>query len=190
LVFLIQISNPLIGEKVVVAALRKQKIGITLKLIQFGQFSVDVVFVEVLRPIGPEPGRHIVFAKVLASEQAVEGFVAPAELVERALVVATWAADFLGWAGAAATHADRHGQYGRRRQHFFDPHLVLPVVAEVVGIRELVVDPPREIAQVNAAGIIGIPRAAGVAQALVLAPEVKAVQVPVLPAHHHLENMV
>ena len=50
------------------AALRKQEIGITLKLIQFGQFPLDVVFVEVFRSVGPEPGRHVVFPNVLTGQ--------------------------------------------------------------------------------------------------------------------------
>lgn len=99
-------------------------------------------------------------------------------------------ADFLWWAGPAATQAHRRTGGCRHRQYFLDPHLVLLVVAEVVGVGEPVVDSLYKIAQVDPPGLIGIPRATGMAQAKVLAPEMKAVQVLVLPAHYHLEDMM
>ena len=105
-----------------------------------------MVFIEVFRLVDPKPGRHVVFPNVLADQQPVEGLVAPAELVERELVVPTGAANFFRWAGPAAIHANRNGRHGCRQQYFFYPHLVLPVVAEVVGVGEFVVDLPREIA--------------------------------------------
>jgi hypothetical protein len=89
-----------------------------------------------------------------------------------------------------ATHVNRNGRYDRRRHHFFDLCLVLPVVAKIVGVGELIARPPREIAQVDSPGIIGMLGAARVAQAVVLAPEVEAMRVPVLPAHHHLKDMM
>ena len=47
-----------------------------------------------------------------------------------------------------------------------------------------------EIGQVDSLGIIGTLGAARVAQAVVLALEVEAMRVLVLPAHHHLKDMM
>ena len=163
----------------VVAAMRIQEIGITLKLIQFGQFPVGFVSIEVLRPKGPEPSRHVVLPDILASQEAATGFVGPAKLVKRALVVAAWATNFLGRTGPTATHANRVGRQRGRGQHPFHPHLVVPVIAEVIG--KLIVDPPREIAQMNPAGIVGKVEAAGIRNPVLFAPELEAVQVSVFP---------
>ena len=68
LVFLIRIHSAAKCEKTVIAALRIPKIGPTLKLIQFCQSLVDLPLVEVLRPIGPEPGRPVVLPDILAGQ--------------------------------------------------------------------------------------------------------------------------
>ena len=159
-------------------------------MIQFGQFSVDVAFVKVFRPIGPEPGRYVVLPDILAGQYAVMSFIGPTELVERALVIAPGATDFLGWAGPAATHTYRVVHQRGRRQHFLDPHLVLPVIAEVIGIGKLVIDPPREIAQVNPAGIAGKIDAARIRNPVFLASKFETVQMPVFPAHRYLKDVM
>jgi len=68
LVFLMQISRLRIHKETGIAPLRIQKIGITITLIQFGQFPVDFVSVEVLRPKVPEPSRHLVLPDILAGQ--------------------------------------------------------------------------------------------------------------------------
>ena len=65
-----------------------------------------------------------------------------------------------------------------------------PVIAEVVGVGELVVDLPREVTQVDPAGIVGKGDAAGIRNPIFLAPQFKTVQMPVVLAHHHLEDVM
>ena len=82
------------------------------------------------------------------------------------------------------------GGQGSRGQHFFYAHLVLPVIAKIIGVRELVICPPREITQVDPPGIVGKVNAAGIRNPALLAPELEAVQVPVVPAHRYLEDVM
>ena len=67
---------------------------------------------------------------------------------------------------------------------------MVPVITEVVGVGEPVARPPREIAQVNPAGIVGEIDAVGIRNPILPAPELETVQVLILPAHRYLEDVV
>lgn len=66
---------------------------------------------------------------------------------------------------------------------------MLPVVGEVIGVGELVLYIPWEITQQNLVGVIGKIQTT-VANTVLLAPDVKVVQVPTLPSHHDLNDMM
>jgi hypothetical protein len=84
---------------------------------------------------------------------------------------------------------DRQDAFGIQGQHFFEPHVVLPAVVEVVLVQEAFKAEP-ELGQANAVGVIGEGEAALVRNAVIFAVEVKPVQVGIIPTQGDLKGVM
>ena len=187
-ILLTQISRLRISEESDAPPLQIQKIGITLKLIRFGQVAVEFISVQVLQLKGPESSRSLVFPNILAGQKPV-----------KVPLNASWtgtasASRNIGTrrlspgAGLAATHANLVGCQGGQGEYLSHPKLVEQVVTKAVG--EPVVDPPGEIAHLNPTGIVGAINASRLSNTVFLVPKFEAMQVPIRPAHGYLEDVM
>ena len=74
--------------------------------------------------------------------------------------------------------------------HLLDSQVVAPQGAEVVVVDETLTHPQPEVAQAHPVGVVAEDRAAVVAQAVLAAVHLEAVQVVTGPAEGHLKNVV
>jgi hypothetical protein len=147
----------------------------------------------------PRPQADQLLVAIVEDRDVVEGFVDdlgnPGYGVEDAIGLAGLHERFrppaaLRRADPAPPGAAGIGAPGLGLGHLLDSQVVAPRGAEVVVVDETLTHPQPEVAQAHPVGVVAEDRAAVVAQAVLPAVHLEAVQVITGPAESHLKNIV
>ena len=75
-------------------------------------------------------------------------------------------------------------------QHLLQPDIMLPAIVQIVFVEETLARPKWEIGKLNLLGIISEGNAALVRDAIILAVNVKPMEVGIAPAHSDLNDVM
>ena len=92
--------------------------------------------------------------------------------------------------GTGTAETERILLSGINRQHFFYSDLMLPVVAEVVGVEKALVHTKLKITKIHVGRVIGKDHPPTMINAIVLAVDEEGMEMRIGPAHDELQNIV